>query len=278
MATVVLTKEYTIIDQADFYGFDTEDWNINDGTAEVTLESIYTGYFDETSTNVVSNILFFANPGVDSTRSEYILKVEVGVTASADLPSTTDEEFSGRIITFDFDTLFYIDSTSNTTWFDITNVYGSNIWTWENLSEYTPSFFALNYAEDSTASWNVIVEGCSLRITYSDLPPGNFGLQCWDSSGLIILDTNDRITRVLFSTVAAADTSGSDTFEMPDGGSYRIYAFSIPINATGENRAHNVSVSNNTVSWTPVSLTDKVAGDVVTIYDSCDSLIVVVGW
>lgn len=263
MNRTTITRNYSTITQSDE---DYKDWDINDGTAEVNLTSLLGSDF-------VSELLEYSDVDIqDSTETLYILKVEVGISGYTSLPTYYDGELEGSrqlILDFDDEKLIYLDETSSTYWIDITNYFES----FNDLVYYNPFLFAMNF---TLTTWDVVITDLVLRVSYTDTEPGNFGLQCFDSTGNITLDFTDRITRVLFSRVVAADTSGSDTIELPDGNVNRIFAYAIPLNSNGDKAAHNVSVSDDVVSWTPGTVTHGL--DPHTIYESADSLITVVGW
>jgi hypothetical protein len=277
MNITTITRNYATINSiAAWEGYDLQEWTINDGTAEVSLTSMGEVQPDSTSITSFSELLEYSDVDIqDSTTFNYIMKVEVGVTGYASSPTNYIEEMygsKGLILDFDDEKRIFLDETSNTTWIDIT----TNFQSWSELIYYNPFLFAYNY--DMTSGWDIVITDLVLRVTYTDTEPGNFGLQCFDSTGNITLDFTDRITRVLFSRVVAADTTGSYVIELPDGNVNRTFSYAIPLNSPGDKAAHDVSISGNVVSWTPKTVSVKFGVDTYIIYESADSLITVVGW
>ena len=77
----------------------------------------------------------------------------------------------------------------------------------------------------------------------------DYGLRIWDAAGNIQLDLTDKITRLRYSTTAAAGVSGS--IDLPDIAGLLTCEFSLLINPEAqENCSHAVSRSGTVISWT----------------------------
>jgi hypothetical protein len=78
------------------------------------------------------------------------------------------------------------------------------------------------------------------------------GLQVWDASGNIMLDTTSRMTRVLGSfSIAAGQAAGSVTNAALSSGEPWIFASVVhPGGAGSGGAASTFSFSGNTLSWT----------------------------
>jgi len=92
----------------------------------------------------------------------------------------------------------------------------------------------------------------------------SYGLKIYDSSGNVILDTTDVITRYRYSTEASANSNGS--VELTDISGIQSVEFSFKLDTTYNTCPHLVTRSTNTISWTYQDGTN---------YDSADSLIFV---
>lgn len=79
-----------------------------------------------------------------------------------------------------------------------------------------------------------------------------YGIQCRDANGNLTLDSTTRLGRLVFSTIAAKDSSGSTTIS---GLSDKNIVAAASALANGylssEQLAHTVSISGDTVSWSP---------------------------
>lgn len=291
---------FTTVDQTDEFGDEEASesipWEDTDNVIDATSSTYTTVTLDTTAFVGVSYNLTVDDVYLDSTSDLYISKVEIGINHFEN--SLAEEIFFGGdyfedrfLIIYPFSTVgpsyanIGVDlrlTDSSPEYIDITDIAGmpgTGNWTWEHIENMSIDAFAYIISLDSTAeqTFQVSIDNIFLRITTNN-DPGNFGLQCWDSTGNIILDTGDRISRVLYSTIAKAYEDGDDTFEVAPGGSDRSYAFSLPINATDGQLPHSVEISGNTISWTENSKDGSLAGNDFEAYGSCDSLIVVIGW
>ena len=88
----------------------------------------------------------------------------------------------------------------------------------------------------------------------------DYGLRIWDAAGNIQLDLTDKITRLRYITIAAADTSGS--VDLPDIAGLSSVEFAVLINSTYWNMVcHSVSRSGTVISWSPNPGTSYSSGD-----------------
>jgi len=88
----------------------------------------------------------------------------------------------------------------------------------------------------------------------------DYGLRIWDAAGNIQLDLTDKITRLRYSTIAAAGVSGS--IDLPDIAGLSSVEFAVLINPDSWSRvSHSVSRSGTVISWSPNSGTNYSSGD-----------------
>ena len=271
-----------------------EDYNWVDisNVIDQTSNTFASVEFDNEYVYESSDELYVYNNNIDTTRSDYIEKIEIAIEYR-----TVGEEgytdFFGEIIPnkiflvngynnykpYTLSSIFIPLSSEKTTIFvDITdsgNAPGTGYWEWDDLDNLSVALSGLMI--DSTDSFQIHVDDVYLKITTSDTPMPRYGLQCYDSTGNIILNSGDRISRVVFSTIAEAYQDGTAQIEI-DIDSDRRYAFSIPINATNGEIQHSVSISGTTVSWTENHEDDTLGGHDYEVFGSCNSLIVVFGW
>jgi len=90
----------------------------------------------------------------------------------------------------------------------------------------------------------------------------SYGLKIYDSSGNVVLDITDKITRYRYSTEAPSNTNGS--VELSDISGIQSVEFSLKLDTTYNTCPHLVTRSGNTISWSHQS------GD---NYSSANSLI-----
>ena len=89
----------------------------------------------------------------------------------------------------------------------------------------------------------------------------DYGLRVWDAAGNIQLDLTDRITRLRYSTTAAAGVAGS--IDLPDITGLESAEFSVLLTTDVPYCPHSVLRSGTTISWSPTS------GDHYSSGDSC---------
>jgi len=88
----------------------------------------------------------------------------------------------------------------------------------------------------------------------------DYGLRIWDAAGNIQLDLTDKITRLRYITIAAADISGSA--DLSDIAGLSSVEFAVLINpASWDVACHSVSRSGTVISWSPNSGTNYSSGD-----------------
>ncbi len=76
-----------------------------------------------------------------------------------------------------------------------------------------------------------------------------YGLECFDASGNIVVSYTDTLTRLVFTTIASPGISGSVNLPVLATGQYAVAA--IGAAAVEVSYPHAVSISGNTVTWTP---------------------------
>jgi len=76
----------------------------------------------------------------------------------------------------------------------------------------------------------------------------DYGLRVYDSSGNVILEITDRITRLMYvsSQTASAGNSGA----LSQINNLLTGNFAVPVNASITKSAHIISRSSNTLTWT----------------------------
>jgi len=72
------------------------------------------------------------------------------------------------------------------------------------------------------------------------------GLQCWDASGHLIVDTSDRMGRICGSVTTTTGGTGTQTFTIPAGCTGFWFASTVPDLAGSP----NISLSGGTLTWT----------------------------
>lgn len=202
---------------------DWVDWvdidNINDSTANsygyVTMPVCITPEFSED--------LLLENHTIDSTRSDYIKQVEIGITYGCDkdpiyLPEyQADDKYFVIIvsndvegITTEYTEIPLINDDYITHWIDITNLIftpGFTDWEWSHIKDLEASCYVGSF--DTTSGFIVKVYDIQIRVTTSDTPIPNIGLRCYDSTGNITISEYDSISRVLYQEEAEALTTDS---------------------------------------------------------------------
>lgn len=76
-----------------------------------------------------------------------------------------------------------------------------------------------------------------------------YGLRIKDASGVTVLDTSHRITRLRYNNVVASGASGNAT--LSDISGLLSVEFGIPINNGAFESPHSVSRSGTTIFWNP---------------------------
>jgi hypothetical protein len=88
----------------------------------------------------------------------------------------------------------------------------------------------------------------------------DYGLRVFDSLGNITLNLTDKITRLRYTVVAAANTSGS--IDLLDISGLQSVEFAILVNPASWNVApHSVSRALTTISWSPNSALQYSSGN-----------------
>ncbi len=76
-----------------------------------------------------------------------------------------------------------------------------------------------------------------------------YGLECFDTSGNIVVSYTDTLTRLVFTTIASPGISGSVDLPVLATGQYAVAVMGAT--AVEVSYSHVVSISGNTVTWTP---------------------------
>ena len=87
----------------------------------------------------------------------------------------------------------------------------------------------------------------------------DYGLRIWDAAGNIQLDLTDKITRLRYSTIAAANVAGS--INLPDIAGLESVESSVLLTTDLKYCSHSVSRSGTTISWSPTSGDHYLSGD-----------------
>jgi len=225
---------------------------------------------------------------IDTTRSDYILSVEVGLKGYA---SINNNDYKTTVLggynpIYGSGGAFITLTTSlNTYWHNITDDVdfpGYGRWQWSDIDNLQVYFRTHSYGDDpSPAAITTYVDEVYIRIVTSPNPIPFYGLQCWDSTGNQTLKVTDRITRVLFKQEVASLNSSYADFPIPEGGSGRTFGFSYALDGLTGGLPHTVSVTQISsthlrVTWNQNSV--FLSGPDVYIVPSAPSLIVVLGW
>lgn len=272
-------------------------------TGEATVSGLYwdgtfSGIFNNTFANTVE--VSVADYDVATYSGTYIIKVEVGIKASGDYPTsssgTVDIEIEGEILQLPIGRFFnvftslagynyafingMITTTSDYIWYDVSNVDGMpgvGYWDWHDMDTFKVSFYP--YCLISGAYWSVSVDDVLVRITYSDFPPNTYGLECWNSAGEKILSVTDRITRVVWSKVVSRTSSGNEDVAFPPGinTTNRLFGYAYSTTTSGGYLPHNIYVRPNFSDTTKfnVEWSKLIFGG---INYTSESMIVVLGW
>ena len=80
----------------------------------------------------------------------------------------------------------------------------------------------------------------------------SYGVRVFDENGNVILNIDDRITRLCFSTIVSADESGS--VNLPDIEGKETVEFSIPLEDEYRKVSHTVTRDGTTISWQPANV------------------------
>lgn len=79
------------------------------------------------------------------------------------------------------------------------------------------------------------------------------GLQCWDANGLLTLDTNDSISKVIGTITTQQNVAGAVSVPAMEGGT-RVFVFRYAQPMIGGSPPSiprcEVSVSGRTINWT----------------------------
>jgi len=92
----------------------------------------------------------------------------------------------------------------------------------------------------------------------------DYGLKIWDAEGTPTLDTTDTITRLRYSTIAAADEDGDVTLADIDG--KLTVQFAVSLDEGNFKCSHKVTRTGTLIEW---------EAQEIGIFESIDSLIVV---
>jgi hypothetical protein len=252
--------------------------------AEVTIPTT-------TTTSKYSEDLQSDTHSIDTTaQTEYILKVEVGVTAYSTLGDDGGEYRESVLGGYDptsgsAGSYQYITTTPATYWLDVTSDYdmpGYGFWTWEKVKNLLVYFRSHRYDGETNSSDNIVyVDQLLIRVTTQATPIKFYGLRCYDSSANITLDVTDRITRVLFKKEVASLEDSYENFPLPPGGLNRVFGFSYALDGTSGGLSHGVSVSQVSATELRCTWTSKssyISGEGVYAIPSAPSLVIVVGW
>ncbi len=238
----VLYSTYQNVGQTD--NVESDDWTNINNVIDSTSET-----YAEVTTPSFSESIYVYNNGIDSTsRVDYILKVEVGMTGY----SPTNGIYGSIIgynndLNFDSDRInIFCDSTSNIEyWIDITNrgtCPGYGKWEWSDIDDLSIQYQSITYNYDGTTTVDFKLDNLKLKITTQYNPIKFYGLRCFDSNGDVTIDVTDSITRVLHSSFV--DSTESGDIEVP----YDPYSQTIGFAYTMEAEAMQHSITRTSVS------------------------------
>ena len=89
----------------------------------------------------------------------------------------------------------------------------------------------------------------------------DYGLKISNTTGAIILDVGDKITRLRYSSGVSAGASGSTVLNDISGASSAEFGLAIMTSPSTSAVAHDVSRSGTTISWTAKSGTKYSSSD-----------------
>ena len=186
--------------------------NIVDGVDD-TYASCAAIYSEEEEINLAAS-LYIDTPNTIS-RTDYITKVEICVTGYK------DNQFDRRsdITIFDttnddiaFNDNFYLTSSSDEYWFDITNAPyfpGYGFWTWTDIQNLRIIFDGyIKTIHDVTTTF--YIDNMKVKVTTQDDPIPRYGFRCKDENGDTTLDVTDGLSRVLYNNIFEANSTTVD--------------------------------------------------------------------
>jgi hypothetical protein len=234
-------------------------------------------------TNYQANSEDFAVYTNDSTTNgEYIVKVEIGYTVYASNNSSAGDLFlefqpynneKQYFIEEDLILLSSLTTDSTTYWSDITNTMGFpgyGLWVWDDLVGLSAQGYA---GTTNSSNRTVYVDKVQMRVTTSPVQPILYGLEVWDSTGNIILEVTDTLTRVIFTKEVLSTSSSNENITIPSSGFARTFGYSYALNTSG-GMSHSVALTDNGDGTMKVAWTKQSSSYIGAV----DSLIVVLGW
>jgi hypothetical protein len=223
--------------------------------------------------NTFSEDLLTYTNNIDTTRSDYIVSVEIGYkyyTVADELHFNEEYQINDKfivIIGYNNDTSqnsgyleIPLNDNETTYWIDITNkgtFPGTFFWNWSDIDSLSQQIYIMSI--DSTSTFSIYIDQIYLRITTSDTQPARYGLRCYDGDGNVTITETDALNRLLYSTIAEYNEEGEYTVTVDQYTTIVAFAQSLEEGKINHRLYKSgVSSSGTTISetwaWTPISI------------------------